>query len=63
MTWDPGDKGFTEYWPVSTWSKSRRAGLIKARECLVMNRGADKVPRFTIRHMRDKDIRSLRIPV
>jgi len=63
LVWDIGEGKFSDYWPVSTWSKSRSAGLKAARQCLEYNRGHDRVPRFTIRHLRDKDLRSLFIPI
>ena len=63
QVWDEGTGGFSDYWGVSTWSKSRKAGLKKAKECLIYNRGKDRVPRFKIKHLRDKDIRSLFIKI
>jgi hypothetical protein len=59
--WDVGTKGFSDYWPVSTWSQSRRAGLDAARQCLAFNRGADKIPRFTVRHMADRSLIGLNV--
>lgn len=31
QVWDEGTGGFSDYWGVSTWSKSRSAGLKKAK--------------------------------
>ncbi|MDO8611115.1 MAG: hypothetical protein Q7R95_11370 [bacterium] len=61
--WDKGDGKFSDFWGVSTWSKSKKAGLKAAKECLRYNRGHDKIPRFRIVHIKDKDIKNLWIPV
>jgi hypothetical protein len=61
QVWDAGTRGFSDFWPVATWSKSRRAGLAKARECLKLNRRV--IPRFTIKLIKHTDIAWLRIPV
>lgn len=63
QTWDEGQGGFTDFWGVSTWSKSKSAGIKKGKECLIFNRGKDNIPRWRIKHLKDKDIAYLHIPV
>lgn len=63
QVWDIGAGGFSDYWGVSTWSKSRKAGLKAAKQCLSYNRGHNKIPRFKVIKIKDKDIKSLFIPI
>jgi hypothetical protein len=58
--WDAGTGGFSDFWPVATWSKSRRAGLAKARACLKFNHRI--IPRFTVKLIKHTDIAWLGIP-
>lgn len=60
---DAGEKSYTDFWGVSTWSKSRKAGLIAGRECVRFNRGHDNMPRWRLKLIRHKDIKSLLIPI
>lgn len=63
QVWDEGDGKFTDFWGVSTWSKSRKAGQKAGKQCLVYNRGKDNIPRWRIKHIKDKNIKNLLIPV
>lgn len=59
--WDPGEGGFSDFWPVSTWHQGLRWGRKKALMCLQYNRGGSRngIPRWRVKLMQHRDIRSL----